>query len=255
MILLTLSLLNDQLSPPRGKQMDRIDHALRWTIKVCLVVLFLTLPDVLGVDQQQQKQQQQRRNDHNGGSDSGLVDGTDDDNNDGDNSDFFFSCSGGKFDSVRKALREHPDWVHRRTDNGETCLHLTGIYGHAPVTSLLLESGADPNVRSTYGGGLRMHPLSWNVYGGHAENIELLLRHGADVNLDFDSMVRRGDDDPAADVVTALDVVLELRRNEAGDDRFERIEQILRRYGAKTMAELTERGRAESVRVANEEEL
>jgi ankyrin repeat protein len=42
------------------------------------------------------------------------------------------------------------DWATARTENGETCLHLTGINGATEVTKLLLERGADPNVRSTF---------------------------------------------------------------------------------------------------------
>ena len=79
-----------------------------------------------------------------------------------------------------------------------------------------------------------MHPLSWNVYGGHVANVDLLLKHGADVNLDFDGM---GPDTPQ---VTALDVVLQLiKNNDGGDDRFVRLEQTLRDHGAQTMAEFT----------------
>ena len=42
------------------------------------------------------------------------------------------------------------DLATARTENGETCLHLTGIYGALEVTKLLLKRGADPNVRSTF---------------------------------------------------------------------------------------------------------
>ena len=113
-------------------------------------------------------------------------------------------------------------WVNARTDNGESCLHLTGIYGHSQVTWLLLQKGADPHIRSTNEAGLRMHPLSWNVYGGHVENIELLLKYGADVNLDFDGM----NGNPVV-AVTALDVKLQLQQNKKGDDRFTKMEQAL----------------------------
>ena len=79
--------------------------------------------------------------------------------------------------------------------------------------------------------GLRMHPLSWNVYGGHTENVELLLKHGAKVNADFDSMNDQGS-------VTAMDIVLQLKTNEDGDERFVKMESILRKYGGKTMKEV-----------------
>jgi ankyrin repeat protein len=77
-----------------------------------------------------------------------------------------------------------------------------------------------------------MHPLSWNIYGGHVDNAALLLEYGADVNADFDSMKK---EDGA---VTSLDIVLQLQDNEQGDERFVQLEKVLRRFGAKTMAEL-----------------
>lgn len=146
--------------------------------------------------------------------------------------EFFNACSGGDTAFVTMSLKEHPEWVNAYTQNGETCLHLTGIYGADRVTEILLGNGADPNIRSTYEKGLRMHPLSWNVYGGHLANIELLLEAGADINLDFDSM--KAENTP----VTALDVLLELLKNENGDERFVKMEKIFRKNGAKTMEEV-----------------
>jgi hypothetical protein len=95
-----------------------------------------------------------------------------------------------------------------------------------------LENGADPNARSTFDQGLRMHPLSWNVYGGHLENIKLLLEHGADVNLDFDSMGQ------TPKPVTVLDMLYDLQQAEEGDQRFMDMEALLKNHGAKTMKEL-----------------
>ena len=201
MILLTLGILREQLLPPRDR-LDRIDHVLLWTIKLGLLVLFLTLPPVVMSDEEPA------------------------------DSEFFSACSGGKFDVVKSFLKDHPSWVDARTDNGEACLHLAGIYGHADVTEHLLVSGANPNIRSTFEQGLRMHPLSWNVYGGHVANVDLLIRHGANVNLDFDGM------GPSKRKVTALDVVNQLIENEDGDRRFVQLEELLKSNGAKTMKEL-----------------
>jgi hypothetical protein len=78
-----------------------------------------------------------------------------------------------------------------------------------------------------------MHPLSWNVYGGHLENIRLLLQHGADVDLDFDSMVGS-----PPQPVTSFDVLLQLQQAEKGDERFLKIEELLKKYGARTMEEV-----------------
>ena len=213
-IMIILSFIYDQFLFPNNRRMDRIDHSLQWTIKIGLVVLFLTLPDLYEFTMADDTA--------TASSSSAASPGV----------DFFNACSGGDFDSLAKSLEENPDWINGRTGNGETCLHLTGIYGHSDVTTLLLQKGADPNSRSTYEKGLRMHPLSWNVYGGHLMNIKLLLDHGADVNLDFDSM--KGD----GMAVTSLDVLLELVQNEKGDDRFVKIEGVFQKYGAKTMNQL-----------------
>mmetsp|Transcript_14662 Transcript_14662/g.25405 ORF Transcript_14662/g.25405 Transcript_14662/m.25405 type:complete len:233 (-) Transcript_14662:213-911(-) len=222
MIFLLLALFYKHfLFPKVSKKLDRIDHALLWTIKTALVVLFFTLPDLYSVMASSSSS-----------SSSPLSQQQQHDNANHPGQEFFFDCSGGNVDGVRKALEEHPQWVNARTENGETPLHLTGIYGHSEITKLLLQKGADPNARSTFEQGLRMHPLSWNIYGGHVENIQLLLEFGANVNLDFDSMKHTNDP------VTALDVLLELQQNEAGDERFVNIEKVLREYGAKTMKEV-----------------
>mmetsp|Transcript_43034 Transcript_43034/g.89588 ORF Transcript_43034/g.89588 Transcript_43034/m.89588 type:complete len:217 (-) Transcript_43034:122-772(-) len=206
-----LSFAFDRFLFPGHRRMDNIDRALQWTIRMGLVVLFLTLPDLYDI--------------------VAMADDSETAAN-SPGPDFFNACSGGDKDLVARSIEEHPDWINGYTANGEACLHLTGIYGHSEVTELLLRKGADPNIRSTYDKGLRMHPLSWNVYGGHLGNIELLLEHGADVNLDFDSM--KGD----GIAVTSLDVLRALLQNERGDERFVEIEKVFQKHGAKTMAQL-----------------
>jgi hypothetical protein len=59
--------------------MDRIDHDCLWIIKICLVILFLTLPL--------------------------AVESLEEDNK--GHSDFFFACSGGKLEGVKKAIEAH----------------------------------------------------------------------------------------------------------------------------------------------------
>lgn len=114
------------------------------------------------------------------------------------------------------------------------------------MTLALLQAGADPNVRSTYEHGLRMHPLSWNVYGGHATNVKLLLEFGADPNLDVDRM------DSSGERETVLDIVLRIL--EAFDDKkdkedpryaaFREIQQLLVKHGAKRYDELLQKEEA-----------
>ena len=76
-----------------------------------------------------------------------------------------------------------------------------------------------------------MHPLSWNVYGGHYENVKLLLEHGAHVNADVDS----GD----GSTVTALDICVKYLDGNGGNENFEKTHKMLLQHGAKTFQELS----------------
>lgn len=143
-------------------------------------------------------------------------------------------CSGGDVAKLEAVLEFHPGWVHIPTESGEFCLHLTGIMGETEVTRLLLKKGADPNIRSTFAQGLRMHPLSWNVYAGHYDNAKLLLDAGAHVNADFD--LKMGD---KLDVVTVLDIIRMIK----GDSTdFDKLEALLLEHGAMTYAEVSDEG-------------
>jgi len=81
-----------------------------------------------------------------------------------------------------------------------------------------------------------MHPLSWNTFYGRADIIELLLKHGADVNADFD--MGGGDE---AEKVTVLDVVEQILINsQEGEDkeRFIKARNVLVKNGAMRYASL-----------------
>mmetsp|Transcript_19182 Transcript_19182/g.54456 ORF Transcript_19182/g.54456 Transcript_19182/m.54456 type:complete len:214 (+) Transcript_19182:130-771(+) len=203
--MIVLAFLVGERLPPR-KPNDRVDLICTWIFQISLVVFLIAVSDLVCAEDEIDQQRI-----------------TDD--------DFFHFCSGGKLDGIRTALEQNPDWLTATTANGEHCLHLTGIFGHSDVTEYVLQQGADPNVRSTYSQGLRMHPLSWNVYGGHIDNIRLLLKHGADANLDFDAMGNNGK-------VTAMDIALQLVQNEQNDERFVDIVALLKEYDAKTFDEL-----------------
>jgi hypothetical protein len=147
--------------------------------------------------------------------------------------EFLNACTYGNVKLLQSLLvdHEHASWIKEgRSKQGETCLHVAGIYGQVEVTQYLLQHGCDPNVRSTYQGGLRMPPLAWNVYGGHVDVAKVLLQGGANVNLDFDDM------SSPKQPVTALDVCLQLVQTDAA--RFEPLLQLLLEYGAKTYGQL-----------------
>jgi hypothetical protein len=76
MIVLGL-LVREHLHPP--KKLDRIDHLCLWVVKIALVVLFVTLPNVASAAAEEAPAQ-----------------------------DFFFHCSNGGLEEVKESLDMHP---------------------------------------------------------------------------------------------------------------------------------------------------
>lgn len=162
--------------------------------------------------------------------------------NDKDSFDeFLMACSKGDVEVVKNEVREHPEYVLGQSRNGESCLHVAGILGQVDVTRFILQHGGNPDQRSTFEHGLRMTPLSWNVYGRHMANVRLLLESGANVNLDFDYM-----DNGKKVVVTVLDLLYiiepfhddganrEKGNDATAEDRMHYdIRDLLLQYGAK----------------------
>lgn len=103
-----------------------------------------------------------------------------------DNSEYFFACSGGDLEKFKSQLDKNPSLAHKTTKDGEHCLHLCALSGNADIVKILLDVGADPDIRTSFDKGMRMHPLSWNTFYGRHDIIELLLEASADVNADFD---------------------------------------------------------------------
>lgn len=101
--------------------------------------------------------------------------------------------------------------------DGEHCLHLAVPGGNVEIVKMLLEKGADPDVRATHADALRMHPLSWATYYGRPEILELLLENGADPNADFDLGGTKFEKDEDK-IVTALDVAEKLILDTSADD-------------------------------------
>ena len=147
-----------------------------------------------------------RTNDEN---DTDHNDPVDADNNIGTTKDFdifLMACSQGDMDKVQEYVQNKDTQYYTTAyskNGGESCLHVAGILGQAKVTQYILQNGGNPNQRSqNIPHGLRMTPLSWNVYGNHIDNVRLLLQAGADVNLDFDYII-----DGTLQKVTVLDLL------------------------------------------------
>ena len=101
---------------------------------------------------------------------------------------------------------------------GETPLQLAARYSHNEIVELLIDNGADVNVK---GGNLGGMPLHHAAFEGHKEIVELLLAKGADVNA------------KGWDGRTPVDYAI--RKEETAD--------LLRKHGGKTGEELKAAGK------------
>jgi len=149
-----------------------------------------------------------------------------------ENSDYFFACSGADFSMFKTLVENDPSLVHKTTTSGEHCLHLCALEGATDIAQFLLDAGADPNIRSTWAQGLRMHPLSWSTFYGRHEIIELLLKHGADVNADFDLGKQDAGGAKKGTVLDVIEQILIGMKDEGEKDRFLKTRNVLVKYGA-----------------------
>lgn len=90
---------------------------------------------------------------------------------------FFAACRAGDVATLRDLLASEPGLVRERTPEGTTGLHLA--VAHLDAVRVLLEHGADPNVRDT---GDNAYPLHFAGGAGGAEVVRVLLDAGGDVH-------------------------------------------------------------------------
>ena len=83
----------------------------------------------------------------------------------------------GHTETVKLLLDKGAD-VNMKTDNGETALIEASENGHIEVVKLLLDKGADVNAKDNYG---NTSLILASSYGYH-EVVSILLENGADVN-------------------------------------------------------------------------
>lgn len=88
------------------------------------------------------------------------------------------ACKRGDAAAVETILRQSPQSAYAKARDGQTALHFAVSHGHAYVTRLLIEAGADVNARNRVG----LSPLHLAVDGQDPRAIvSTLLAHGADV--------------------------------------------------------------------------
>jgi ankyrin repeat protein len=88
---------------------------------------------------------------------------------------FFGACAAGDLTALRELLERDPGLVRERNRDGGTGLHLA--VPHADAVRLLLERGADPNVRESGDHALPLHGAAGH---GPLESVRALLDAGSD---------------------------------------------------------------------------
>jgi ankyrin repeat protein len=96
--------------------------------------------------------------------------------------DIFLACALGSAGRVNELLDRDPalltatTFQHDALGGGGTPLHVAAAQGQTGIVQLLLQRGADPNVRGMGG----VTPLHFAAAGGHIEAARVLLEAGAD---------------------------------------------------------------------------
>jgi ankyrin repeat protein/catechol 2,3-dioxygenase-like lactoylglutathione lyase family enzyme len=90
--------------------------------------------------------------------------------------EFFRACAAGDIDRLLELLKDEAGLVRERDSEGRAGLHLA--VRHASALRVLLEHGADPDVRDTGDNATALHVAAAN---GCVDSVRLLLEAGADV--------------------------------------------------------------------------
>ncbi len=91
--------------------------------------------------------------------------------------EFLGACMAGDVDALRGHLQNDTSLVHERDSEGSSGLHQA--VRHPEALRVLIEHGADPNVRDIADNAC---PLHFAAAGGHLDSVRILLGAGADVH-------------------------------------------------------------------------
>jgi ankyrin repeat protein/L-ascorbate metabolism protein UlaG (beta-lactamase superfamily) len=76
---------------------------------------------------------------------------------------------------IQTILRQYPDLINAKDEEGETPLHKAAAAGHIAIVEYLLTEGADIDARNND----NQNPLLYAAYHGHKDVVHLLLDKGA----------------------------------------------------------------------------
>ena len=95
--------------------------------------------------------------------------------------DLFESAALGRSQEVAAWLQRQPELARAYSPDGFTALHLAAFFGWAPTAAALLSAGADPNAEARNES--RVRPLHSAVAARAVDVARLLLEHGAEPNV------------------------------------------------------------------------
>jgi ankyrin repeat protein len=93
----------------------------------------------------------------------------------------FEAAATGKINNVIRLLARDPDLVNAFADDGFQPLGLACFFGHSDVAEYLVKAGANVNSKSQ--SRLKVAPIQSAAAGGHVKIVKLLLDYGADPNI------------------------------------------------------------------------
>lgn len=93
----------------------------------------------------------------------------------------FEAAATGKINNIIRLLARDPSLVNSYAEDGFQPLGLACFFGHLDTAEYLVRAGASVNAQSR--NGLRAAPIQSAAAGGHHQIVKMLLQHGADPNV------------------------------------------------------------------------
>ena len=93
--------------------------------------------------------------------------------------DIYEAAWSGNLDRVKALIKENPDLLHIKSEEGYNPLHSATTYNQKEVVKFLIDAGADKNVANLWG----KTPFHRAAERGYLEIVEILLEAGADINI------------------------------------------------------------------------
>ncbi len=93
----------------------------------------------------------------------------------------FEAAATGKFDTLAHLIFSHPDDINKYASDGFTALGLACYFGQFEAARYLVLKGADVNLPSR--NGFNVYPLHSAVAGNYTDISRMLIESGADINV------------------------------------------------------------------------